>query len=109
MGTGKALRAVERPGQLIILPVVRAVVVAPHLQANLQDLFQTLEAFGQRWEEQVEAACLVLVPGGADAEPRPPTRKHVKGGDDLGQHPRAAVGRTGDDGHERHAPGPAAR
>ena len=100
VGTGKALGAVEGPRQLVVAAVERAVVVTPHLQANLQDLFQPLEALGQRWEKQVEAACLVLVPGGADAQPRPSSRKHVEGGDDLGQHPRAAVRRTADDGHE---------
>jgi hypothetical protein len=88
-----------------VLPVVRAVVVAPHLQADLQRLLEALEALGDRWVRHAEPAVLALVPGGADAELGAATGEDVEGGDDLGQQAGMAVRDTGDEQPEVHAPG----
>ena len=77
--------------------LVRTVVVAPHLEADLQRLLEALEALGQRRERHAEAEVLALVPGGTDAELGPAAREHVEGGDDLGQQPGVAVGDAGDE------------
>ena len=68
--------------------LVRAVVVAPHLQTDLQRLLEPLEALGDGREGDAEPEVLPLVPGGSDPELGPPTREHVQGRDDLGQQAR---------------------
>ncbi len=74
VGPGQRLRGVERAPEPVVRAVVGAVVVRPHLQADLQRLLEALEALGRRWEEQPEPAGLRLVPRRADAEHRPGRR-----------------------------------
>ena len=62
-----------------MLAVERSLIIAPHLRADAQGLLQPLEALGQRREEQAQAAGLLLVPGGPDAEHRPAARQDIKG------------------------------
>ena len=51
-----------------MLARVGPIVVAPHLQADLDGLFQALESFGGRRKRHAETVVLAVVPGGADAE-----------------------------------------
>src|SRR5205807_2556118 len=44
-GHRERLRGVERPGHLVVLALERSLVVAPHLQDDLDGLLQALEAF----------------------------------------------------------------
>jgi hypothetical protein len=74
------------------------VVPAPHLQADLQRLFQALEALGQWREEEAEPCSLLLVPGGSDPEHRPAAGEHVEGRDRLRQQAGLAVDDAGDEG-----------
>src|SRR5690349_7468099 len=102
------VRRVERAGQLIVPPLVRALVAAPHLVRNLEYFLEPLEALSQRGERDAEALGLE---GGAragwldvprcarpDAEDRPAAGHHVEGGNSFYQHSRMAVG---DRGHQR--------
>jgi hypothetical protein len=68
-------------------------VAAPHLQADLQGLLEPLEPLADRGERDAQPARLLLVPGGADAEPGTPAGQHVQRGDGLGQV-RAEAGRA---------------
>ena len=68
-----------------MLPLVGAVIVAPHLQAYLQDLFEPLIAFRKGREEQPKPSRFVLVPGCTDPEPGAPAGQDVQRRDDLCQ------------------------
>ena len=50
-------RLADRLGQLVVLALERAVVVAPHLEADLQRLLEPFEALGGRRERDAEAPC----------------------------------------------------
>jgi hypothetical protein len=63
-----------------------------------QRLLQPLEALGQRRERDAQPAALLLVPGGADAEPGATARQHVQGGHALDQHARVPRRHPGDHG-----------
>jgi hypothetical protein len=65
--------------------LIRVVVVAGHLQEDLQRLLESLEPLCGRRERQAEADRLVLVPRGTDAEPRPAAGEHVERRDALGE------------------------
>jgi glutaryl-CoA dehydrogenase len=93
---GRRLRGIQGAFQLVVLPVERAVILAPHLQADAQRLIEPFEPFGKRREEQAEPVCFGLVPGRPDAQHRPAARQHVQRGDLLGQQPRLPVD------HRRH-------
>src|SRR5262249_48701759 len=61
-------RPVQRLGELVVPALVGAVVVTPHLQADLQRLLKALEPFGDRRVRHAQPEVLALVPGGADTE-----------------------------------------
>src|SRR5919201_1826849 len=63
------LRRIERPLEREMLSPENVFVSAPHLQADLERLLEDFEALLQGWEGNAKCACLLLVPGGADAEP----------------------------------------
>lgn len=94
-------RAGQRLLQRIVRPPVGAVVVAPHLQRDLQRLLQSFEPFGQRRERHAQAAVLPVVPRGADAEHRAAFAQDIQARDDLREQPRIPVRHTG---HERTDP-----
>ena len=83
---------IDRFGQLVVLALKRAVVVAPDLPGDLQGLFQALESFRGGGERHPETVVLAVVPGGADAEPGPTSRKNIEGGHRFWEEPRMAVG-----------------
>src|SRR5438876_3357207 len=92
------LGRVQRAGQVVVLALERAVVIAPHLLADAQRLLQPFVALGQRGEEQAQPAGLILVPGRPDAQHRAPAGQHVQRRDRLRQQPGLAVD---DRGHDR--------
>src|SRR5215210_868045 len=103
MRPGEALRKVERT----LEPVVRsfegafiATLTAPHPQADLDRLLEYLEALFERREGNSEAARLLFVMAGPDAEPGPPPREHVQGGYRLGQYARVSEVRPRHHGRE---------
>jgi von Willebrand factor type A domain len=98
---GQRLRRVQRPPQLVVLPLVRLLVIGPHLQADLHRLLEPLEPLADRGKREAEPARLLLVPAGTDAQPRPPAGQHVQRGDDLGEQPRLAVVHAGDHRQQR--------
>ena len=102
MGARERLRVVERPGQLVVGAFEGCVVSAPHLQADLQCLFQALEALGEWREEKAEPCGLLFVPGGADSEHRPAAGEHVEGRHRLRQQAGLAVDDAGDEGEQLH-------
>src|SRR3990170_8382814 len=63
------LRRVQGLRPRVVSPLVGAVVVAPHLQDDLERLFQPLEPLLQWRERHPQSQVLALEPGGADAEP----------------------------------------
>jgi hypothetical protein len=83
-------------------PLERTLVLAPHLQADLQGLLETLEALAQRREGEPESLCLLLTPRRADTQPGAPARQHVKGGHDLRQEARVAVDHPGHEGVQQN-------
>jgi pimeloyl-ACP methyl ester carboxylesterase len=102
---GQGLRRVERTLEVIVPPVVRSFVATPHPQGDLERLLQPFEPLGDRREIEPEAAGLLLVPGGADAEPGAPIREDIEGRDDLGEQTRLPVDRSGDQGEQLRPPG----
>ena len=96
-GVLTGMRAAQRLRELVVPALVRAVVVAPHLQADLDRLLEPLEALGRRRERHAEAAVLALVPRRADAELGPAARHDVERRHRLGQQPGMAVGHAGDE------------
>src|SRR5271166_1041820 len=56
MRPGQGLRRVQRPLELVVPAPVRALVAAPHLQADLQGFLEPLEAFGDGRESDAEPA-----------------------------------------------------
>ena len=101
------LRAAQRLLEREVLAVVRAVVVAPHLQADLDGFLELFEAVLQRGERHTEPPVLALVPGGTDAQLGPAARQHVEGGDRLGQQPRVAIRHARDEQAQPQALGAA--
>ncbi len=93
----KRLRDADRLGELVVLALVGAVVVAPHLLADLDGLLKALEPLGERRVRHAERAVLALVPGRADAEHRPAAGQDVERGDDLREQAGVAVGDAGDE------------
>src|SRR5262249_50949641 len=69
-----------------------------HRPADLQRLFETVEALTSSRELEAEAVVLLLVPRRADAEDRPPARDDVQRRDHLRQERRVPVRHAG---HER--------
>ena len=82
-----------------MLPVVGTVVVAPHLVADLNRLFEHLEAFRNGREGHAERTVLALVPGGPDAEHGASAGDDVERGHDLCKEARIPIGDPGD--HQR--------
>src|SRR6266851_8465864 len=68
---GERLRRVQGALKTVMLAGIRAVGIAPHLQADLQGLFEPLEPLSGGRECQPKPVCLIGIPGGADAEPGP--------------------------------------
>ena len=101
-GSAQRRRHAQRLGELVVPPLVRPVVVAPHLLADLQRLLQPLEPLADRHHRHAQAALLPLVPGRADAQPGPAAGQHVQRGDDLRQQPGMPVHHAGDEHPERH-------
>lgn len=66
-------------------PGIRALLVAPHLEEDLQRLLETLEALLERWVGDAERQVFTLAPGRPDAEERAPLAEDVEGRDDLGE------------------------
>src|SRR5581483_7980019 len=102
------LRRVEGALQRVVPAVVRRLVVAPHLQHDLQRLLESLEALADGREGEAEAARLLLVPGRADAEHGPPPGDDVERRHRLGEQRRLAVDHPRHHGEEldlRGAPG----
>ena len=91
-GAADRPRRADRLGQPVVGPLVGAVVVAPHLMADLQRLLEALEALGHRGERHAVGEVLPLVPRGPDAELGPALGHDVERGDDVGQEPRVPVG-----------------
>src|SRR3954469_12596099 len=60
-------RLIERFGKVIVLAVVRRYLARPHLQGNLQRLFESLEALARLREGDAERQMLSLVPARTDA------------------------------------------
>jgi hypothetical protein len=85
------VRALERP-----------LVVAPHLQHDLDGLLEPFESLGHRRVRHAEGMMLAVVPGGADAEERPSLAQHVEGRRDLGQKSGVPVGHARDDRSQLH-------
>src|SRR6266702_1258079 len=84
----EALRKVERMLDAVVLPLERTRVslfTMPHAQADLEHLLQPLVALFEWWEGQSRPACLLFVIAGSDAKPCSTTRKHIQGGDRLGE------------------------
>src|SRR5699024_8148699 len=54
------LRGVEGAAEPVVLAGIRLVVVAPHLQADLQGLLEALETLGGAGERQAEPDGLLL-------------------------------------------------
>ena len=90
-GRLQRLRGIQRPAQLVVPPVERAVIAAPHLQADAQRLLQPFEPLRQRREQQAQPACFGLVPGRPDAQHGAPAGQHVQCRDLLGQQSRVPV------------------
>ena len=67
-------RDADRLGQAVVPALEGAVVVAPHLPADLQRLLEPLEPLGGGRERDAEAGVLALVPGRADARASPGRR-----------------------------------
>src|SRR5439155_9368257 len=101
----QALRRVQRTLQPKLLALERRLVLRPHAQADLKGFLKLLESLLQGWEWDAQAAALLLIPAGADAEPGPALREHVEGGHDLRQQARLPVM---DAGHDRDQLRPAA-
>ena len=55
-----------------------AVLAGPHRVGHLERLLEQLEPLAERREREAEAARLVLVPGGPDAEPGAAAREDVE-------------------------------
>src|SRR5437879_8909696 len=72
------LRRVQRALELVVLAVIWLFVARPHLQRDLQCLFQPLEALGRRGDRHTQPTMLLLVPRRADAEIGAPTREYVE-------------------------------
>src|ERR1700680_913781 len=83
-----------------MLALVWRFVTRPHLERDLECLLQPLEPFRHRWVGDAEAAMLVLIPGGADAEVRTSTGENVERRGRLDQDSRVAVGDASDHGAE---------
>jgi hypothetical protein len=75
---------------------VRRLVALPHLVGDLQGFLQLLETLGGGGEGYAQAAALLLVPAGADAQRGAAAGQHVQGGDDLEQQSRMPVVHPGD-------------
>ena len=101
------LRVVQRPRQLIVPALIRGLVAAPHLQADLERFLQPLEPLGDRRERDAQAPGLLLIPGRADAKPRTAAGQHVERGHDLRQDSRVPVDGAGHEG-DQLCPGRAA-
>src|SRR5215217_7432395 len=87
----QTLWEVQRPLQTVVLALEGAFVAtltAPHLQADLNRLFQHLETLLLRREGNPKPARLLFVVAGADAEPGAAAREHVKCGHRLHQDGR---------------------
>ena len=80
-GCGRAaLRRVQRPAELVVLAVVRLLVVAPHLQADLQRLLEPLEPLGHRREgeaQPVDSSSFHAAPMPSPARPPDSTSRVV--------------------------------
>jgi hypothetical protein len=79
---------------------VGAFLGTPHLQADLEGLFEALEALCGWGKGQTEAPGLLFVPGGPNAKHGPPAGKHVERRDDLGDEARRSVDDARDQGEE---------
>src|SRR5215218_3598146 len=91
MWPAQALREVERALEPIVLPLegtLVAALAAPHPQADLDRLFQHLEALLLRREGYSQPACLFFVVARADAEPGTSLREYVERGHRLCQNGR---------------------
>src|SRR5690349_15885 len=67
----------------------------PHLEADLDRLFEQLVALAQGRVRQTQSGCLFRIVTDADAEHRPAAREHVQSGHDLGEQPGRAIWRRG--------------
>src|SRR5215212_5155794 len=78
MGSAQALWEVERPLQPVVLPLEGLLVAAPHQQGYLERLLEHLEPRFKWRERDAEAARLLFVVAGADAEPCAAPGEHVQ-------------------------------
>src|SRR6266702_4125305 len=88
MGACEALRQVEWTLDAVVLSLERTLIALfalPHAQADLHHLLQPLVALFEWRERQSRADCLLFVIASANAQPRTATRKHIQGGDRLGE------------------------
>jgi hypothetical protein len=85
-----------------VLAQVGPVVIAPHLEGDLERLLQALEAFAHRREGHAQTQVLPLEPGGADAQPGASAGEDIQGGDLLHQDAGMAIGHAC---HQRAEPG----
>src|SRR6266516_1855532 len=88
MGACEALREVEWTLDAVVLSLERTLIALfalPHAQADLHHLLQPLVALFEWRERESRPDCLLFVIASANAQPRTATRKHIQGGDRLGE------------------------
>jgi len=66
-------------------------VAGEHAVGDLQRLFELLEPSGERREGQTQRPGFVVVPGGADSQPRPAAREDVERGRRLDEEARRPI------------------
>jgi hypothetical protein len=92
---------VDRPFGVVVAAGERGAVVCPHVEGELHDLLETLEALADRGQGDVHRARLLLVVAGTEPEPGPSAGQHVERRHRLYQDARRA------EGHRRdHRPEP---
>ena len=77
MWTAQCLGLAQRSVQSVVLTFERAVVVAPHLPADVQRLLQPLQPLKGGGKEQAEPARFLLVPCRTDAQHRATAGAHT--------------------------------
>src|SRR5262249_61704885 len=91
-GRAHGCRAADGLLEPVVLAVERAVVGAPHLQADLDRFLEALEALGRRRGPHAQAPGLPLVPRPADPRLGPAAPPPAQGGHTLLPDPRLPAG-----------------